>query len=649
METARMPEGGMKPGKVTMVFLRAVGIGCSLFIVINLFYLFSPSTWTVGSILLTCMCIMGFAFNPLSRKNIWIRAIDMVLILASTAVTIYIAVNLDRLKWWGATFPTTTDLMFYVGGSLIVLELTRRTTGWALTTVVLGALAYAFFGQHLSGLLQHPGYTHQRILGVTYSENGIFGAPLMVTIRYIYLFVLFGAFVKRTGVGDFLFDLAKAVAGRTRGGPAKVAVISSSLFGTISGSAIANVMVDGWLTIGMMKRVGYKPEFAAAVEATASTGGQWTPPVMAGTAFLICEYVGVPYVEVAIGAAIPAFFYYWCLLLQIDLEAVKLGLKGLPPEEIPRFWPVLRRGAYNFLPLVVLIVDLVVLGHSIVHAGLLAILACIVVSWVRKDTRMGPKQALAALYEGARDSVLVTAACASAGIIVGVVGLTGAGPRLSSAMVEMSFGIGLLLVLLTGLVALILGMGMPTGPAYIICAAIMAPSLILLGFSPFASHMLIFYYSIINCITPPVALAAYAAAGIAGADPMKVGLIASRLGIMSYFVPILFIYNQELLCKGPVTTVLFSSCIMTIGIFVLAMGVVGYCYVGGFQFNIWRRILFLAAAGCLMAGVGVGRAGLLVLGTLIAISALASHSGIREWVRGVPAMRKAGAGASLPK
>ena len=609
------------------VVLTVLGVICSLFMLTNLLYIAIPGL-ILMTILLTFMFIFGFYKKPLSRESNLLRAVDFILIAAGIIVCVYVVVYHDELDWRGQTMPTSLDLAIFVTGILLLLELTRRTVGAILPVIAVLTIIYALVGENLGNLWGHPGFAADRIIGNTFSENGIFTTPMRVVVRYIYLFLLFGAFMNSTGVGNSIISLANAIAGKRRGGPAKVAVIASAMFGSVSGSALANVGTTGAFTIPMMKKLGYRPHFAGAVEAVASTGGQWMPPVMAGTAFILCEFVGIPYAELIIAAFFPALLYYLCIMLQVDLEAVNLGLRGLPPEEIPPLFEMIKKEGYLFLPLFVLVFDLLVVKHSIVFAAFTSLLSCIVVSWFRKSTRMGPRKFIAALSEGAESAVVVTAACGCAGIIIGVLGLTGLGTRLSSLLVELAGGIPFLLVLFTSIVALILGMGMPTTGAYIICAVIMAPALVLAGFPVLAVHMLILYYAVLNCITPPVALAAYFAASLAKADPMRTAITATKLGVMAFIVPFMFLYNPEFLLIGNAGRIALTLTLAVLAMFVLAMGLYGRFYFQSITWSLWQRALLIAAALCLITNYAYLR----IPGLVVVIALLMINRPVREFI-----------------
>ncbi|MFH1382713.1 MAG: TRAP transporter fused permease subunit [Chloroflexota bacterium] len=628
-----MPQKNVKNilSRIGSIFLTTAGVFTSLFIIAVITYLLLP-TWVSEMILLAAMGFIGFIHRPLAKGQPWARVIDALLIIAGIAVAIYIIGNLRHMTWEGAQWPTTTDLIVDTVGTLVILELARRYIGWFFVTIMLLSLCYAFWGQFLPGLWGHPAFSYANVMSTVYGENGIFSSPMRVMVRYIFLFLLFGEFLNASGVGRFIIDLANAVAGRARGGPAKISVIASALFGSISGSSLANVYATGVFTIPMMKKLGYKSHFAAAVEATASNAGQWTPPVMGGAAFLLAEWVGISYAQVMLAAAIPAFLYYLCVYLQIDLEAVKEKLRGLSPEETPKLWPTLKRGGYLFLPLVVLVVDLLVFGRSIIHAGLTSMVSAVVLSWIRKDSRIGVKKTIAALSGGARAAVPVTAACAACGIIIGVLMQTGLGVRLSALFVHAAGGNGFLLIVFTAMVGLILGMGMPTAPAYIIVAAVMVPALVMIGFPMFSSHLLALYYAIINGFTPPVAIVAFGAAALAGAPAMRTAITASRLAIMAYFVPIFFMYNTAFLLEGTPVQIFLAVGTASAGLFVLAPAITAYFYFGRIQFNAWQRIVLGIAAAAMLSPVHV--ATFFGVGTAMALVVIISHSAIRAWLIG---------------
>ena len=476
---------------------------------------------------------------------------------------------------------------------VLVLEATRRTIGASLPIVALVFIAYALVGPWLPGWLYHRGLSFEITIDQTYfTTEGIFGVPLAVAGTYVILFIIFGAFLEKSGAGQFFMNFANAIAGGARGGPGKVAVVSSSMFGTISGSAVANVMVDGWLTIPMMKKTGFKPEAAAAIEAVASTGGQIMPPIMGAAAFVMAEFMGVSYTQVMVAAAIPALFYYGALFASIHFNAVRSGLKGIPREELPLLGAIIVRQGHLFLPVIVL-VALLLYGYTPTYGAIMATGAVIAISWVRRQTGLRWRTCLVALREGAEHTVPVAMACASAGIVIGIVLQTGLALRFTAFLVDLAGGSLMPALLITMVAGIILGMGMPTTPAYIMQAALLVPALIKLGVAPMAAHMFAFYFSCLSAVTPPVALAVYAAASIGGAGLWASGWQAVKFAAAGFIVPFFFVYNPALLFAGPWTEILRAVLTGMVGVIALAAALEGYFLRVA---NWFERLLFLAAA-----------------------------------------------------
>ena len=478
-------------------------------------------------------------------------------------------------------FPTAHPLSLVdkvVGGFgiLLVLEATRRTIGVALPVVALCFLAYGLGGSWLPGALHHKGLTLEITIDQTwFTTEGVFGVPLGVAGTYVILFIVFGAFLEKSGAGQFFMNFANAVAGGARGGPGKVAVVSSSLFGTISGSAVANVMVDGWLTIPMMKKTGFKPEAAAAIEAVASTGGQIMPPVMGAAAFVMAEFLGLSYTKIMIAAAIPAIFYYVALFAAIHFNAMRMGLRGIPREELPNLPDILRRQGHLFVPVIVILV-LLIQGFTATYAAIVSAAAVILISWLRSETRLRWRACLAALREGAEQTVPVAMACASAGIVIGIVLQTGLALRFTSFLIEVAGGSLLLSLIITMVAGIVLGMGMPTTAAYIMQAALLIPAIIKLGVTPLAAHMFAFYFSCLSAVTPPVALAVYAAASIGGAGLWAAGLQSVKFAAAGFIVPFFFVYSPALLFQGAWGEILRVLATGTLGVVALAAALEGH-------------------------------------------------------------------------
>ena len=512
---------------------------------------------------------------------------------------------------------TVADKAIGILATLLVLEAARRTIGASLSVIAAVFIAYALAGQWLPGWLEHRGLTLEVTIDQTYfTTEGIFGVPLAVAGTYVILFIIFGSFLEKSGAGQFFMNFANAIAGGARGGPGKVAVVSSSLFGTISGSAVANVMVDGWLTIPMMKKTGFKPEAAAAIEAVASTGGQIMPPIMGAAAFVMAEFLGATYTQVMVAAAIPALFYYGALFAAIHFNAVRSGLKGIPKEELPILGQIIKRQGHLFLPVIVLLV-LLFHGFTATYAAIMATGSVIVIASLRRQTRFGWRTCIVALREGAEHTVPVAMACAAAGIVIGIVLQTGLALRFTSFLVDLAGGNLIPALLITMVAGIILGMGMPTTPAYIMQAALLVPAIIKLGVEPMAAHMFAFYFSCLSAVTPPVALAVYAAASIGGAGLWKAGLQSVKFAAAGFIVPFFFIYNPSLLFDGPWTEILRAVVTGSIGVIALAAAMESYFLRPATWFE---RILFLAAAFLLIdpgfvtdvIGLGVLGLGLLM-------------------------------------
>lgn len=479
-----------------------------------------------------------------SRKKL--HAVDVVLALLGAAAPLYIVVNYDTLVLRaGAT--TEIDLLFGIAGLLLVVEAARRVVGIPMVTVVLLFIAYAFLGPYMPSILAHRGINLEQLVShLFFTTEGVFGIPLGVSSTFIFLFILFGAYLESTGLGHFFIDLANAVAGWARGGPAKVAVLSSGLMGTVSGSSVANVAGTGSFTIPMMIKLGYNKNFAGAVEAASSTGGQLMPPVMGAAAFLMAEFVGVPYVEVVAAAAIPALLYFAGIWIGVHFEARRSNLQGVPKSELPSTMQILKERGHLAIPLIV-IIYLLVSGYTPMKAALWAIILSVLASSLRASTRMSPQQVIRGLELGAKNVLGVLVACAAAGIIIGVVTKTGIGLKLASALLTLAGGMLLPTLFFTMITSIILGMGVPTTANYVITSTIAAPALIQMGIPVLAAHMFVFYFGIIADVTPPVALAAFAGAAISGGDPLRTGINASKLAIAAFIIPYIFVLSPQIL------------------------------------------------------------------------------------------------------
>lgn len=487
-----------------------------------------------------------YPFRRAWTRDHYFHPIDIVFAVLGAATPAYLVIQYRELITRAGTV-SPVDTVVGGLGILLVIEATRRVVGLPMVTVVLVFIAYAFLGPYMPGVLAHRGLTPEQLIGHLYfTTEGIFGIPLGVSSTFIFLFILFGAYLESTGLGKFFIDLANALAGWASGGPAKVAVLSSGLMGTVSGSSVANVVGTGSLTIPMMKKLGYNANFAGAVEAAASTGGQLMPPVMGAAAFLMAEFVGVPYIDVVKAAAIPALLYFTGVWLGVHFEAKRKKLKGIPRAELPNPLTLLKERGHLAIPLVV-IVYLLVSGYTPMRAALVAIFLSILCAMLRKSTRMKPIEIVYGLERGAKGVLGVLVACASAGIIIGVVTKTGVGLRLASGLIDLAGGMLLPAMFFTMITAIVLGMGVPTTANYVITSTIAAPALEQMGVPVLAAHMFVFYFGIIADVTPPVALAAYAGAGISGGNALKTGVHASKLAIAAFIIPYVFVLSPVLL------------------------------------------------------------------------------------------------------
>ena len=542
-----------------------------------------------------------YGINP-SRHTDKVPVYDIIFAVLTAACCIYLFFSWDRIaRNFG--FITTMDTIVGIVLVLLVLELTRRAIGIPLVIVSLIFLAYAFFGGHISGIFASKDFTLNQVVRTLFaSTDGIFGMPIGVSASYVVLFILFGSFLQESGGGELFTDVAFGLVGRFRGGPAKSAVVSSCLFGMISGAAVANVVTTGTFTIPLMKKGGYKSHFAGAVEAVASCGGQFMPPIMGAAAFMIATNCDVAYGIVAVSALVPALLYYFYLFICLDAEAKKNGLKGLEASELPSIKTALKKRGHMLIPLVVLIF-LLVSGYSPGKSVFWSIILLIATAAIKKDTRMGWKSIVHAIQNGVYSAAAVAIACACAVIISGVISLTGLGLRFSSILIQLSGGNLLVMLLLTMLAAIIMGMGLPTSAAYVILAVLTSPALIELGVTPLAAHFFIFFFACISTITPPVALSAYAGAGIAGSDPMKTGWTAFTLGLAGYIVPFLAVYKPSIMLIGtPFLPSLIDVSFSVIAVISMTFTVSGF--LGKRKLPIYIRIAFAVLSALIFLDTG---------------------------------------------
>ena len=593
-------------------------------------------------LVLTFLLKPAFKFVRKDRLNLWM-VVDWLLAAAAVYCTVYTCVNLSAIfERQGDWLPA--DRLVSIVGTLLVLEACRRVIGWTMTGICVAAILYAIFGPYMPELLIHRGYSIERIATTLWlTTEGIFGLPLGVAATFVYVFVLFGAFLESTGGGNFFIELAHALTGRFSGGPAKTAVVASGFMGSVSGSAVGNVVATGSFTIPMMKKVGYRPHVAGAIEAAASTGGQLMPPIMGAGAFLMAEFTNTPYLTIIKVALVPAIMYYITVLCFVHFEARKQGLHGQSKEQLPKVWQVIRNGLHFIIPVIILIYVLVA-NYSPMMAGFVAVvstlatsLAAETVRWLlinlkRRNgaaERVGGlkfatsqgREVLGALEKGARNAIMVSIACAAAGIIVGMVTLTGMGLKFSSLVIDLSFGIKALAILLIGAASLVLGMGLPVTASYIVLATLAGPALLDMGVPLLVAHMIVFWYSQDANVTPPVSLASFAGAGVANANPMRTAFTSWKLAKGLYIIPLIMAY-RPLLGVGKHYSLLnwdvaFTMITTTLGLVAFAAAIERYL----FRKATWlETFLFLGgAAGLLWPEAWWDLAGFIAFGAAVAL------------------------------
>ncbi|HZK09696.1 MAG TPA: TRAP transporter permease [Clostridia bacterium] len=612
-----------KMGKPYSLIVAVIAISMSLF------HLYTGGFGTLlavkqRSLHLIFTMVLGFMLYPAFGKSEKSRPsiMDFILIILAIVVFGYLFMNVEAIVLKGGKL-TKVDFYFGLIAILLTLELTRRVVGPELPLVAIIFLLYAYFGRSVPGILSHRGFSLNRIISHMYfTTEGILGIPLGVSATFVFMFILFGSFLDKTGVGKFFIDIAYALTGGMKSGPAMTSVVSSGLMGSISGSSVANTVTTGAFTIPLMKRTGYEPHFAGAVEATASTGGQIMPPVMGAAAFIMADFTGIPYIHIVLAALIPALLYYVAVGVMVHLEASKLGLKGIPKDQLPSVPNILLESGYLMVPLMV-VVYMLVKQYTPTRSAFVAILVAILVAYIaaliKKDKSFNYKSVLSALENGAKGALGVACACACAGMIVGVVTLTGFGLRVAEIIVTVARGNLMATLFLTMIASLILGMGLPTTAKYIVLATMAVPALTKLGVNLMAAHLFILYFGVVADVTPPVALAAYAGAGIAGSNSMKTGVQAFKLALAGFTVPFIFAIDSHLILVESVvgTTVTFipfyqalpTIATAILGIFCLATAVAGYMLTTSKFYE--RIILFVSALmllkpGYLTDGLGLG-------------------------------------------
>jgi TRAP transporter 4TM/12TM fusion protein len=584
----------LSSGKKTALFVTALAVGMAVFHLYTSGFGRFPALQQ-RSIHLAFALILTFFIYPFRKKDGGKGSLILNVLFSIGALVSCgnITFVIYYVLYERAGAATTVDIWLGFILIILVLDMTRRIMGWALPIITLIFIAYGFLGSYIHlPYISHSGMDISRFISYEYlSTEGLFTVPLGVSATFIAIFVIFAAFLIDSGVGDFFMEAATAIAGDKTGGPAKVAVVSSALMGSVSGSAVGNVVTTGSVTIPLMKRMGFPPLLAAGIEGTASTGGQIMPPLMGAAAFIIASIVGKSYLIICIAAFVPAALSFLSVFVMVHFEAERYGIKGLPKESLPKLWPVLRKKGHLVLPIAVL-VAMLVSGATAMKAGFYSIISVFLITAVQKETRMGLPKILSALESGARAILPIAAACACSGIVVGVLTLTGLGLKMSYLLVQIAHGSVPILLLLAMIASILLGMGITTTAAYLLVAIILAPVLVNMGVSELAAHMFVFYYAVISTITPPVALAAYAAAGIAKTDPFRTALVGFRVGIAKFVVPFYVVYTPEImLLSGKPFKIFWALMMAFLGIWALAGGACGYVFR---ELRIYERLLLFA-------------------------------------------------------
>ena len=610
--------GSQGGGRETLV--RALCIGLSLF-QLTVTYVLPLNPLLHYATFVALVCALIFLGRPVAvsgpaPRGVPGRWVAWAWAVPTLAAGAYFLAHFEAItmRWPLVDALSVLDVACGVIFLAAVFEATRRTVGWALVAVMGVSLAYALFGHLAPGLFYHRPLSPTEVIDhLVFTGNGLFGAPVAVAATYVYVFVLFGTALEVSGGGDFLFRAATALTRRARGGTAKVAVISSAIYGSITGSPTANVMTTGLFTIPMMKRTGIRAEVAAAIESVASTGGALLPPVMGSAAFLMAELTGIDYLDILVAALVPALLFYAGLLAQVHFIAVRDGLEPEAGERTPAL-QLLRQGGHHLLPLVALVTILMTGGAPMTAAGL-AMTLTVVLSWRNRDSRIGPAKLMVILESSARRSLLVTAACAAAGVVVGNIVTTGLGGKISSLIFAYAGGSLLPALVATMVVCIVLGMGMPVPSAYIVTAVLAAPPLRLLGLSTMSANLFILYFATLSAITPPVAVAAYAASGIAEASPTRTALHALRLGIIAFVIPYFFVYRPALLLTGSVPSIVVAVLLSGCGVLLVAGALEGFVRA---PLRPWERVV-MAVAGLALISPGTVTD---VVGLLLAVTAL---------------------------
>ncbi|MDR5683880.1 MAG: TRAP transporter fused permease subunit [Armatimonadota bacterium] len=655
-----------RPLSGTMLQLvRWVGVAMAVFHIVVLgFYSTDPQKMYATHLMFAS--VLAFLLIPARKRGSpaptwW----DWTLVAASVAIVAYQLLYFMEITGRAGVLPNRYDVIAGVALIVVVVETVRRATGWAMPILAALFVLYAFVGPYLPGMLRHRGFDFATTVSFLFSDNGIYGTPIAASARYVYLFILFGAFMEVSGIGQFIVNVGLSLAGHRRGGPAKVSILTSALFGTASGSSAANVMVDGVINVPLMKSTGFRGPVAGAIEAMNSTGGQIVPPVMGAAAFLMADIIGVPYSRIAVAAIIPALLYFVAAYWMIDLYAARSDLHGLPRERLPVLRDVLFRHGYLIVPLALMLTLIMVFDYSPFRAALWALGATVLASWLSREgnlghpwlvaaiaayvaatrlglsvlwslavfgvavaalylvqpqTRAGVRRILDAMYDGSVRSIEIAATTAGAGMVVGILSLTGLGEKLSLALLSLSGGAILPVLLAAMVVALILGMGLPTTAAYAIMASTLAPALIQLNIPPLAAHLFLFYFACLSALTPPVALASFAAASLARAPMWETAWLGVRFALAGFIVPYMFVFGPSLLMQGHWYDIAWSFLTGAVGTMCLAGAVVGYL----FRPTSWveRGMLLVAALSLIRPGIVTDTVGFALLAAVVLLQRL---------------------------
>lgn len=607
MDLSKLGVGFTDEGSKTRKLTGVLGGLASLFaIAMSVYHLYTAiygtPEWIVHRPLhVMFFLVIGFFLHKGSKRDTSAKfLLDLLLAVVSISVYAYILINYERIAehLFMVSEMTSMDYVMGVVTLLLVLEMTRRTTGWALICVALVFMGQTLFMRYLPGILRGPAIPWKTYIEyMFFTPDGVFGSTVNISASYVFLFVVFGAFLEDTGVGQYFIDIATQLTSKARGGSAKASILASGLFGSISGSAVANVYATGTFTIPMMKKAGFTAAFAGATEAVASSGGAIMPPVMGSAAFLMADFLGIPYAKIAIAAFLPALLYYLSLWFIIDIEAIKFGMKKETGNVKIDYLSYLKR-SYMILPIVMIIV-VILQGYTVFMAAFYAILATLVVGFIHDRRCLTPSHILKTLDKAGRSAVTIAAPLTCAAIVVGSIQLTGVGLKLTSLIVKISDGQMLIALFLTMVITIILGMGLPTPAAYLLVAIFAPSALASYGVPPLTSHMFCFYYAAFSTITPPVAMAAYAGGNLAGASVNQTGFQAMKIGIAAYIIPWVFTFSGGLLMQGSFFTVVQAFISATVGVYCLACGVQGYFFerpIGG----VFLRGLLLGAAICMI-------------------------------------------------